>query len=353
VLALTVATLAAAGATVPRLLLKGPPQVTIRVDGKKLVVSTDADTVRRVLREEKIDVGPDDRVEPALVADVDDGLDVTVIRAFDVIVDYDGIVAAVPTTRTNTAKFQRELKLDPEKVAVKSAPDRLGDGAAIVFRTRHPVTVNVDGTSQAETSIALNVSEVLAENSVVLGPLDQVDPPPDTRITDGMVVTIVRITTDATETVEEPLAFTVQRRDDPNLPKGQEQVAQEGVNGTQKVTYQITKADGAEVGRQAISKVPVKPATPKIIMVGTALPNSRVGTASWYASPFGSDSCATKEYVPRGTILKVTNLDTGASTTCRVADRVVANRVVDLDDDVFAQLAPKGSGVFNARIDWS
>jgi rare lipoprotein A (peptidoglycan hydrolase) len=87
-------------------------------------------------------------------------------------------------------------------------------------------------------------------------------------------------------------------------------------------------------------------------MVGTALPNQRVGTASWYASPFGSDSCATKEYVPKGTILKVTNLDTGASTTCRVADRVEANRVVDLDDDVFRQLAPKSQGVFNARIDW-
>ncbi|HUF83255.1 MAG TPA: G5 domain-containing protein, partial [Acidimicrobiia bacterium] len=345
-------TLAGAGATVPRLLLKASPEVAIRVDGKKLVVSTGADTVQRVLRDEKVKLGSDDRVEPALAAEVHDGLDVAVYRAFDVVVDYDGIVAAVPTTRTNVGKLQRELALDPENVAVKSAPDRLGEGAAVVFRTRHPITVNVDGSTQEETSLALNVSEVLAENSVVLGPLDQVQPPDDTRVTDGMVVSVVRITNDATETVEEPLAFTVERRDDPSLPKGQERVAQEGVDGVQKVTYQITKADGAEVGRQAISKVPTKPATPKIVMVGTALPNERIGTASWYASPFGNDSCATKEYVPKGTILKVTNLDTGASTTCRVADRVVANRVVDLDDDVFRQLAPTSQGVFNARIDW-
>ncbi|MGQ0803579.1 MAG: G5 domain-containing protein [Actinomycetota bacterium] len=352
VLALSVATLAAAGATIPRLLTKGAPEVTIRVDGKKLVVSTEADTVRKVLREEKVKLGPDDRVEPALAADVSDGLDVKVLRAFDVIIDFDGNVAAVPTTRTSVAKLQRELNLDPATVAVKSAPDRLGEGAAVVFRTQHAVTVNVDGSSQAETSIGLNVSEVLAENAVVLGPLDRVDPAPETRVTEGMVVTVVRITNDETVTAEEPLAFTVERRDDPNLPKGQERVVQEGVNGIQKVTYQITKADGAEVGRQPISKVPTKPATPKIIMVGTALPNQRVGTASWYASPFGGDSCATKEYIEKGTIVRVTNLDTGASTTCRVADRVVANRVVDLDDDVFAQLAPRSSGVFNARIDW-
>ena len=352
VLALSVATLAAAGATVPRLLAEDAPEVMLRLDGKKMVVSTGADTVRKVLREEKVELGPDDRVEPALTAQVRDGLEVRVFRAFPVIVDYNGVVSEVPTTRTNVTKLQREMKLDPDRVAVKSAPDRLGAGAAVVFRTRHAVTINVDGTEQEETSIALNVSEVLGENSVVLGPLDQVEPAPETPVTDGLVVTVVRITTDATETVEEPIAFTVERRDDPNLLKGQERVAQEGEDGILRVTYQITKADGVEVGRQPISKIPTKPATPKIVMVGTALPNQRVGTASWYASPFGSDSCATKEYVPKGTILKVTNLDTGASTTCRVADRVEANRVVDLDDDVFRQLAPKSQGVFNARIDW-
>jgi uncharacterized protein YabE (DUF348 family) len=350
--ALGVATLAAAGATVPRLLVKAAPEMMIRVDGKRLVVSTEADTVRKVLREEKVKLGPNDRIEPALAAPVSDGLAVTVFRAFDVIVDYDGAVSAVPTTRTNVAKLQRELRLNPEKVAVKSAPDRLGQGAAVVFRTRRPITVNVDGTSQAETSLALTVSEVLGENAVVLGPLDRVDPPPETRVTDGMVVTVVRITNDATETMEEPIPFTVERRDDPHLLKGREQVVQEGVDGIQRVTYQITKADGVEMSRQPISKVPTQPPVPRIIAVGTALPNRRVGTGTWYASPFGSDSCATKEYVPKGTILRVTNLDTGASTTCRVADRVEANRVVDLDDNVFAQLAPPFTGVFNARIDW-
>jgi hypothetical protein len=33
-----------------------------------------------------------------------------------------------------------------------------------------------------------------------------------------------------------------------------------------------------------------------------------------------------------------------------VQDRVEAPRVVDLDDDVFRQLAPLSQGVFNVRI---
>ncbi len=352
VLALAAATVAAGAVVVPNLVTNQGPKVTLRVDGKKLVVHTDADTVREVLREEEIRIGRDDRIEPAPTAKVSDGLAVAVFRAFDLPVDVDGTVSSVRTTRVTANGLRRELGLDPDKVAVKSAPQRLGEGASVVFRTRHDITMSVDGTTQDENSIALNVGELLGENSVVLGPMDQVNPPVETPLTDGMVVSVVRVTNDKTETLDEPVAFGVERRDDPSLAKGEERVSQEGVPGMQRVTYQITEGDGVEMSRSPISKVLVTPPVPKVIQVGTALPNSRTGTASWYASPFGSDSCATKEYVPKGTIVRVTNLDTGASTTCRVADRVVAMRVVDLDDDVFRQLAPLGQGVFNARIDW-
>lgn len=353
ILALAAATVAAGGATVPNLVAGADtPEVMLRVDGERLVVSTEAETVRGLLRQEGVAVGADDRVEPPLRTVVTDGLTVAVFRAFDLRVDFDGAVSEVRTTRRSVSRLQAELGLDPDQVAVTSAPDRLGAGALVAFRTLRDVTVNVDGASLTETTTGLTVAEVLDEYSIVLGPQDLVDPALDTRVTDDLVVTISRISDDLTETVNEPVPFPEERREDPSLPQGETAVAQEGVDGVQAVTYRITTADGTEIGREAISKVPVTPPVPQIVMVGTALPNQRVGTASWYASPFGDDSCATKEYVPKGTIVRVTNLDTGASTHCRVADRVEANRVVDLDDDVFAQLAPLSRGVFNARIDW-
>ncbi|MGH9033448.1 MAG: G5 domain-containing protein, partial [Acidimicrobiia bacterium] len=355
VVALTAATVAGGAATLPMIVgaADAPPEVTLQVDGKSLVVDTDAHTVRGVLRDEKIEVGPSDRVEPAPSTPVTDGLAVAVFRAFGVTVDFDGNLLEMTTTRTSVAALQQELKLDRENVGVKFAPDRLGEGATVTFRTRHDVTVNVDGASRTDVTLGLTVAEVLGDYAIKLGPMDQVNPPPETPVTEGMVVSVVRISNGVTQVVQEPIPYTEERREDPSLPKGQEIVAQEGVVGVQDVTYRITTADGVEMGREAISKVPVTAPTPRIVMVGTALPYQRAGTASWYASPFGSDSCATKEYVPKGTIVKVTNLDTGASTTCRVADRVEAARVVDLDDDVFAQLAPLGQGVFNARIDWA
>jgi len=353
VIALAVATTAAAGVAVPRLLAaESAPEVQLTVDGETRAVESDADTVGDLLSDENIEVAPDDRVEPAPTTEVEDGLAVQVFRAFDVHVDFDGEVRTVRTTFTTADQLLDELGLDPEVVGVRLAPDRLGAGATVVFRTFKATTITVDGTTQDERSLALTVGELLGDNAVELGPQDVVEPPMDTVLTDGMAVAVTRISTDETSQTEEAIPYPVERREDPSLPKGEEQTIQAGVPGVQVVTYRHTKADGREIAKEPISKVPITPPVPEIVVVGTALPNQRVGTASWYASPFGSDSCATKEYVPKGTIVIVTNLDTGASTTCRVADRVEAARVVDLDDDVFRQLAPLGQGVFNARIDW-
>jgi rare lipoprotein A len=53
-------------------------------------------------------------------------------------------------------------------------------------------------------------------------------------------------------------------------------------------------------------------------------------------------------------LVTVTNLSTGAATTCVVNDRgpYVQGRVIDLDDDVFARLAPLQSGLIPVRITW-
>lgn len=344
-------TVAVAALAMPRL-LPHSPAVTIRVDGKEQIsAQTDADTVRGTLRDYGVKLGPEDRVSPGPTTTVTDGLTVNVFRAFPVVVDYDGDVRPLTTTWPKPSQLVRQLNLDPDSISIVSAPTRLTQGASVVLRTLQGVTISVDGTQHAESTAALNVSEFLQQNGVVLGPQDRVAPSADTRLTDGMTVTVTRIVTDTAQ-ADEPLPPPTIRRDDPGLPTGQEQEIQAGVAGVQRVTYEVTKKNGAETGRAAISRIPIQPPTPRVVAVGAALSHSRSGSASWYESASGNDACATKQYVPKGVILRVTNLDTGRSVTCRVAERVAGSRVVDLDDDLFAQLAPKDSGIFPARIDW-
>jgi resuscitation-promoting factor RpfB len=263
----------------PRLLTH-PPSVTIRVDGKERIsAQTDGKTVRSVLREHKVKMSPDDRVTPGPTATVTDGLTVDVFRAFPVIVDFDGDVRSVTTTWPKPSQLVRQLDLDPTRTSIVTTPRRLAPGSSIVLRTMHEVTISVDGTQHAETTAALNVGELLQQNGVVLGLGDQISPPPDTRLTDSMTVTVSRIVSDTTQ-ADEPLPPPTIRQDDPGLPRGQEQEIQPGKAGVQRVTYRVAKQDGQETARVPISKIPIQTPTPKVIAVGTALPSSRTTSAS-------------------------------------------------------------------------
>jgi rare lipoprotein A (peptidoglycan hydrolase) len=84
-------------------------------------------------------------------------------------------------------------------------------------------------------------------------------------------------------------------------------------------------------------------------------PNTEQGAASWYRQPsrFSPNGCAHRT-LAYGTTITVTHLGTGAATTCTVNDRgpYVDGRVIDLDDDVFARLAPLPAGLIPVRITW-
>jgi rare lipoprotein A (peptidoglycan hydrolase) len=94
----------------------------------------------------------------------------------------------------------------------------------------------------------------------------------------------------------------------------------------------------------------VTPTTPTPANVSPT--NGERGQATWYAAaPAGR--CASPS-LPFGTVLTVTNIATGASTTCTVDDREEAGypRVVDMSPSGFAQLADPDAGVVDVTISW-
>jgi len=77
----------------------------------------------------------------------------------------------------------------------------------------------------------------------------------------------------------------------------------------------------------------------------------RIGDATWYSYIPGH--CATW-YLPFGTRIVVRDLATGRAIRCIVTDREAAhgNRVVDLSETQFAQLAPLHVGVIRVKVSW-
>jgi rare lipoprotein A (peptidoglycan hydrolase) len=75
------------------------------------------------------------------------------------------------------------------------------------------------------------------------------------------------------------------------------------------------------------------------------------GGASWYNAATGT--CAMRD-APRGTVVHVTNLANGKSTTCTVSDYgpTMQSRVIDLSKGSFAQIADPAQGVIQVRVTW-
>lgn len=90
---------------------------------------------------------------------------------------------------------------------------------------------------------------------------------------------------------------------------------------------------------------------PRPTTTTTAPRPSETGPASWYSAPSGT--CA-HQTLPIGTVVTVTNLANGESTTCTVEDRgpYQDGRIIDLAKTTFAQIADPSEGVIQVKIEW-
>ncbi len=100
-------------------------------------------------------------------------------------------------------------------------------------------------------------------------------------------------------------------------------------------------------GQKAVPKTSSRPRVVSPVHAG----NVRFGVATWYSYVPGR--CATS-FLPFGTKLFVKDLVTGRVVTCIVTDREGSgsNRVVDLSETEFAELAPLAKGVVPVRVWW-
>ncbi|WP_444685771.1 ubiquitin-like domain-containing protein [Alkalicoccus luteus] len=245
-------------------------EVTVSADGESFTVETHAGTVGDVLAEQDIDLIKHDDVEPPLSAEVEEGLIIEYVPAQHVNVSLDGSEEEVWTTVDTVDELMEELD-----VAVSSHDEvepslhaQIEDGMTIAYEEAFPVRVVHDGESSQIWTVAATVEDVLDEQNIDLGEMDQVEPDIDETLTADADVTITRVDM-ITETIEESVSFATVRENDDSLEAGTERVEQEGERGTLQKTYEVVLEDGEEVSRELIEEEVVEESSDRIIAVGT------------------------------------------------------------------------------------
>ena len=277
-----------------------------------------------------------------------------------------------------------------------STDARRRDWRRLFGRYGVPLLVAVTAVPLAGLVISVGGSSGEPEASLASAVQEQAPPVTDERVSrsglrpeDQEATPSTTVTTTPPEKVEvtqvteeRVIPAPKELHDDPALPRGETRVAADGTPGRERVVFEVTRRNGRITAKRKISSEIITPPSPRVVFVGRgggrgapaddeiplklriaegdvaggrrapAANGQQEGGASWYRYKPGT--CAHRT-LPKGTVVKVTNLKTGKTANCTVADRgpFIRGRIIDLDRSVFMAIAESpGQGVIQVRIEW-
>jgi len=245
--------------------------VTVSVDGQNRTVHTFGSDVAGALRSAGITASPQDRVEPALPTELDDGDHVIFSRARMLVLKEGMSERQLWTTEGSVSGALASLGVEAAPIQMSAAPTASIPLTGLALTLKVPRTITLtDGTGAKSpvTTDAGTVSGLLEEKGVKLGPDDVSVPSGDTPLTAGMAVQVVR--NGVGEVVEtREVAPPVQKVDDPTLARGKEVVVDKGKPGETTAIMRIYVQNGQEVRREQVRAGDTTPPTPRVVKVGT------------------------------------------------------------------------------------
>ena len=239
--------------------------VTLDVDGKTSTVSTFAGSVDGLLSDQGVSTGERDAVSPT--GPLKDGAQVVVRHAHQITITENGQQQQVWTTALSADEALADLAArdgaNPQLVVSRS-----GDRAQLdlLLAVNGPVDVVADGTTRTVQDGATDVASALADLGITLNPLDTVSV---TRTDAGRVQVVVQRVVEQDVTTTSDVPFATQTVQDANAYTGTSAVRQAGANGVRTVVDHVTTVDGVETARVNVSDSVTTAPVDQVVAVGT------------------------------------------------------------------------------------
>ena len=244
--------------------------IELAIDGQRAAVHSFGSTVGDVLDSRGISVGAHALVLPSLDSRVSDGQQIVVRYGRLLTVTVDGVKKEYWTTATNVGDALAELGLRADNAQLSASRSTTLGRSGLTLRINMPksVTVTVDGKKVTKSSTEPDVQALLALLEIKVGADDLVKPGLDSPLTDGLKLTVTRVTVKKVKTTSS-IAFGTTKRADSALYKGQSRVVTVGRKGAKVTTVEVTSHDAKTYRRKTVSSVvTVKPVT-EVVAVGT------------------------------------------------------------------------------------
>lgn len=251
--------------------------VIISYDHHVQTVPSHEPTVGALLSKLKITINDGDVVEPSPATAINqDDFRINIYRAVPVKIIDNGTprFAYNAATTSRTVAQQAGLTVYPEdKLTTQPVTNILQEGAlgkVVVIDRSVPVTLTLNGLATQTRTRAKTVGDFLTEKKISLAKRDSVTPAPNTPLTGGQTVAVLR---DGTGIQSETVAISmpIQYVNDDSLSYGTFAIRQAGSPGQQVNTYKITVKNGQIVSKDLIQSVVTTQPVAQIAVRGTNL----------------------------------------------------------------------------------
>lgn len=245
--------------------------VALSVDGSTESVHVMGSTVADLLSKKGIALGAHDTVVPAADQPLSDGETVVVRYGRKLTVTLDGTTRDYWTTATSVSDALAQIGLRADSAAKLSVSRDLPlgrTGLAMSITSPHDVSLVLNGKKVAKTTTAATVADLLAASGIKLGSTDQVKPAASTPVTDGLSVTVYRVSSKGATSVES-IAFATTRKNDPSLTVGTTKTTTSGAVGERTIVWKEIWIDGKLAKRLQVTSSVTKAPVSAVVAVGT------------------------------------------------------------------------------------
>ena len=144
----------------------------------------------------------------------------------------------------------------------------LREDAEVSITRYYHVTLAHDGEEQTLLVKEGDVASALEAANLTLGKEDYTDVPLDQALTEGLVVTVSRVTYEETQETE-AVAYSTKEEKTDSLYEGETKVKTEGVKGERTIVYRNKMVNGKVVETEEISNEVTTEPVDKVVLVGT------------------------------------------------------------------------------------
>lgn len=144
----------------------------------------------------------------------------------------------------------------------------LREDAEVSITRYYHVTLAHDGKEQTLLVKEGDVASALEAANLTLGKEDYTDVPLDQALTEGLVVTVSRVTYEETQETE-AVAYSTKEEKTDSLYEGETKVKTEGVEGERTIVYRNKMVNGKVVETEEISNEVTTEPVDKVVLVGT------------------------------------------------------------------------------------